>query len=92
VPLPKSISILLSEKHSGGKVKKNKYQIGDMFLMSHGSLYRGIICEIVKEHEDDYIIYWTNPNGTVTSTGYNKWEINTNIGHGHWKHIPVVKQ
>jgi hypothetical protein len=72
-------------------MKKNKYNIGDMFLMSHGGLYRGILCEIDKGVEDEYVIYWTNPNQIVYSVGYNRWEINTNISHGYWFHHPVVK-
>jgi len=73
----------------GEEMKKNKYNIGDMFLMSHGGLYRGIICEIHKDSEDEYVIYWTNPNQIVNSVGYNKWEIQTNIEHGNWFHHPV---
>jgi hypothetical protein len=70
-------------------MKKNKYNIGDMFLMSHGGLYRGIICEIDKDAKDEYVIYWTNPNEIVNSVVYNKWEIQTNIEHGNWFHHPV---
>jgi hypothetical protein len=70
-------------------MKKNKYNIGDMFIMSHGGLYRGIICEIDKDVEDEYVIYWTSPNQNVNSVGYNKWEIQTNIGQGNWRHHPV---
>lgn len=67
-------------------MKKKQYNIGDMFTMSHGGLYRGIICEVDK---DEYVIYWTYPNQTIRDTGYNRFEINTNIDHGNWKYYPV---
>lgn len=70
-------------------MKNNKYNIGDMFLMSHGGLYRGIICEIDKDAKGEYVIYWTSPNQIVNSVGYNKYEIQTNIGQGQWKYHPV---
>lgn len=75
----------------GERMKKNKYNIGDMFTISHGDgLYRGIICEIDKDVEE-YNIFWTYPNQIVKILGYNKYEIQTNIGQGNWRYYPVVK-
>lgn len=70
-------------------MKKNKFNIGDMLLMSHGGLYRGVICEIDKYEQ--YVIYWSHPNQKIENDSYSKWEIDTNIRHGKWRYYPVVK-
>lgn len=73
-------------------MKKNKYNIGDMFIMTHGSeFYRGIICEIDKDIEDEYVIYWTYPNQIMNSfcVGYNKYQIQTKLLQDIWRYHPV---
>lgn len=72
-------------------MKKNKYNIGDMFLMSHGGLYRGILCKIDEDTEEEYVICWINPSGNICDTGYNKSEVKLNIRDGLWRYFPVVK-
>lgn len=71
-------------------MKNNKYNIGDMFTMTHGSeFYRGIICEIHKDIEDEYVIYWTYPNQIMNSVGYNKYQIQTKLLQDNWRYYPV---
>lgn len=72
-------------------MKKNKYQIGDLFIESRFGLYRGILSKIDKDTEEEYVICWINPSGNFCDTGYNKSEVVLNIRDGLWKYFPVVK-
>ena len=69
------------------------YNIGDMFTMTHGSeFYRGIICEIHKDIEDEYVIYWAYPNQIMNSVGYKKKNTHITILNGRVAQNVVIKR
>ena len=68
-----------------------KYQVGDLFIQSRFGFYKGVLCKIDKDVEQEYVICWTNPSGKICDIRYNKSEVKLNIKDGLWKHFPVVK-